>query len=103
MTSNLPQTEEKTKTVRVDGYVTCVAAGHSCCRGMAWESPYIQVELTGGMNKTEYLWHSDQVIEILHRHGIKHGRQMIGKDFGVSMLVRGNRVWRITHIYAVET
>lgn len=86
------------KTVRIDAFVRVVATGHACQRRMPWESPFVQFETDDG---TKYLWHSDSIPAQLQKLELWH-EKLAGKDFGVSMLVRGNRVWRVNKLYPVE-
>lgn len=94
LNSILPPAEKK--TVRIDAFVRVSAAGHACAPRMGWESPFVTFKLDDG---TEYTWHSDNVTDALRKFGINHSYELRGKDFGVSMLVRGNKVWRMTRIY----
>jgi hypothetical protein len=98
MLNPILSSEAKTKTQQVDGFGTVVSCGHKCCRGMSWESPYIRIRMDSGL---EILWHSDSVDWEMHHRGLQHGRSLVGKDVGVSALVRNDRVWRMKHLYLI--
>lgn len=63
---------------------------------MAWESPRIVFDTGDGRT---FVWHSDNIHAILAKRGMKHSRDMQGKTYCVELIVRGNRVWRLLHIY----
>ena len=86
------------KTKLIEGIVRIKKIGHACIGCMAWESPYIIFER---MNGKEYVWHSDNIPEILDRHGLKHNYNLENKVYHVRMRVRQDRVWRLYNI--IET
>lgn len=79
------QEEKEMKTSRVSETALVLDTGHACCRGMSWESPYIEFELAGG---TRMLWHSDNVESLAARFGFPSLLEMRGRWVNVTANVR---------------